>query len=208
MSTRYGGGVHQWNVQLKNFFKVLYVRSSKTRVDLPHSQLPQWVNLTTIIYNPTIFVIKLSILLQYLGIFVPNRKTNMRMFIAVWTLVAIMFTFYLIDVAFNIFICQPRDKYWNRLKQGSCYDLEISMEATALFNVISDFFILLLPIPTIWKLQITLKKKMWIFAVFATGMMYVLIFSPFGFSSTRKSESLRVIVKCFSKPRVSEARPR
>lgn len=25
MTTRYGGGVHQWNVQLKELFKMLYV---------------------------------------------------------------------------------------------------------------------------------------------------------------------------------------
>lgn len=171
LSTRYGSGVHQWNVQVKNAVKLLYVKSSKSRVLRPHSQLSQWFNIYTIIYNPAIFVIKLSILLQYLGIFVPNRKTNMRMFIAVWTVIATMFVFYLIDLAFNIFICRPRDKYWNLLKPGSCYSMVILMQATALFNVISDFFILLLPIPTIWKLQIDLKRKLLIFAVFATGMM-------------------------------------
>lgn len=131
----------------------------------------QWTNLSTIVYNPALFVIKVAILLQYLEIFVPNRKTNMRMFIAVWAVIVTMFTFYLIDVAFNIFICRPRDRYWNRFKPGSCYSLELSMVATGLFNVISDFCILLLPLPSIWKLQMKMKRKAWIFAVFATGMM-------------------------------------
>lgn len=27
LTTKYGGGAHQWNVQLKNFFRMLYVNS-------------------------------------------------------------------------------------------------------------------------------------------------------------------------------------
>ena len=124
------------------------------------------------IYNPTLLVIKLSILLQYLRIFVPSRKANMRMFIAVYTVIAAIFIFYVVDTGFNIFICRPREKYWNRLMTtGSCFNLDASMQATGLFNVISDFAILVLPIPSILKLQLPLKRRLGILAVFATGVL-------------------------------------
>lgn len=94
------------------------------------------------------------------------------MFIAVYAVIVAIFIFYLVDMAFNIFICRPREKYWNRLMtKGSCFNLDASMQATGLFNVVSDFAILVLPIPSILKLQVPLRKKLGILAVFATGVL-------------------------------------
>lgn len=96
----------------------------------------------------------------------------MRMFVAVHSVIVATFIFYLVDTAFNIFICRPREKYWNRLiTTGSCFNLDASMQATGLFNVISDFAILVLPIPSILKLQVPLRRKLGILAVFATGVL-------------------------------------
>ena len=131
----------------------------------------QWVNVASIIYDPTLFVIKLSIFLQYLRIFVPSRQANMGMFIVSYVVIAAIFFFYVIDMFFNIFMCRPREKYWNPLMEGSCYSWNASMVSTGVFNVVSDFAILLLPIRSIWKLQIPLKKKMGILAVLATGVV-------------------------------------
>jgi hypothetical protein len=41
---------------------------------------------------------------------------------------------------------------------------------TGIFNVISDVYILLLPIPMIWKLQTNFKRKMQLLAVFSVGL--------------------------------------
>lgn len=71
----------------------------------------------------------------------------------------------------NLFACRPRNKFWNPLKKGSCfnyYDLNLN---TGFFNIISDFAILILPIPSIWNLNVSLKKKLRILAVFATGLL-------------------------------------
>lgn len=102
----------------------------------------------------------------------PSRKANMGMFIAVHSVIVAIFIFYFVDTFFNIFICRPREKYWNRLMTtGSCYNLDASMQATGLFNVLSDFAILVLPIHSIWKLQVPLRRKLGILAVFATGTL-------------------------------------
>lgn len=95
------------------------------------------------------------------------------MFIAVHIVIAAILIFYLIMTAFNIFLCRPREKFWDPLltTTGSCYNFDASMQATGLFNIISDFAILLLPIWPIWKLQVPLKKKLKILAVFATGVL-------------------------------------
>ena len=95
----------------------------------------------------------------------------MGMFVTAQVVIAIIFMFYLVDTAFNIFMCRPREKYWNRLQTGSCYSYDASMLGTGFFNVFSDFALLMLPVRSIWKLQVPMKKRLGILAVFATGML-------------------------------------
>lgn len=116
-------------------------------------------------------MIKFSIFLQYLGIFVPNRHANMGTFIVAQVIIAIIFLYYLIVTAFNIFICRPREKFWNRVLQGSCYNRTALSLSTGFFNIFSDFALLMLPLWSIWKLHVPVKKKLGLSAVFASGML-------------------------------------
>lgn len=45
--------------------------------------------------------------------------------------------------------------------------------ASGIFNVLSDFAILILPIVPIWKLQLPFKKKILMIAIFSTGLWSV-----------------------------------
>lgn len=116
----------------------------------------------------------------------------MGLFIAIYAAIGILFSFYLIITAFNIFICRPREKFWNLFVDGSCYDINATMKATALFNVISDIFILVLPIPSIWRLQVVARKKIGICIVLASGVLSVFRFSfhPLAFSGTKGDDRL------------------
>ena len=162
-----------WDVQVKNFFALLYVwcftKDQRSR-DVTNSN--QWVNLSSIIYGPTIFFIKLSILLQYLRIFVPNRKGNLSMFFGVQACIWSIFVFYLVDTVFEIIMCIPRKKIWNPLMTtGHCFNTNAAFQATGIFNVISDFAIFLLPMPSLWKLQMSRKRKILMMTVFGTGFL-------------------------------------
>jgi len=132
----------------------------------------QWVNVADIFYGITVCLIKLSILLQYGRIFVPNRKNNMALYVAIQILVWSNIGFYFVDTIFAIISCSPREKIWNRLiTTGHCFDINATYMATAILNVVSDFSILILPMIPIWKLQMPLKKKCVMTAIFATGAM-------------------------------------
>ena len=39
------------------------------------------------------------------------------------------------------------------------------------FNVVSDFYLLLLPVPVVWNLQMPLRKKIGILTIFTTGLL-------------------------------------
>ena len=69
-------------------------------------------------------------------------------------------------------MCNPREKLWNPLiTDGHCFNSGTDFESSGIFNVISDFAILILPMPCLWKLQMPLRKKLLVMGVFATGFL-------------------------------------
>ena len=94
------------------------------------------------------------------------------MFIAIQLTLWIISLFYFILMFFTIFQCSPRENIWNKLATtGSCYNIDAIDKATGVFNVISDFAVLILPLSSIWKLQMTTKKKFLVSGVFALGFL-------------------------------------
>jgi hypothetical protein len=68
-------------------------------------------------------------------------------------------------------LCSPQERVWNKLiTTGHCFDWQAKYMATGIFNVISDFEILILFMIVIWKLQTPFKKKIMMIAIFATGV--------------------------------------
>lgn len=57
---------------------------------------------------------------------------------------------------------------------GHCFNQDLLVTTLGIYNAISDFAVLLLPIHAVCKLQMPLKKKIGIFAIFATGFLLVL----------------------------------
>ena len=163
-----------WNVQLQTFFDMLYVRLARRVFKTMEMGLTtnQWVNISAVVYGFVVFFIKLSILLQYLRIFAPTRKGNMFIYVGVHVCIWSNLIFYLVETVFEIAICTPRKKIWNPLMTtGHCFSVDATFQATGIFNVISDFAILILPMPCLWRLRMPLKKKVLMTTIFATGFL-------------------------------------
>ena len=132
----------------------------------------QWSNVGVTMYCVVVGLVKVSILLQYLRIFVPCRKTNIPLSITIHALIWSTTLFYFIMALTAINECTPRKKIWNPLMvSGHCLDTNAGYRATGLFNVFTDFAILIVPIVPLWKLQMSLSKKFRITAVFACGIL-------------------------------------
>ena len=94
----------------------------------------------------------------------------MGLFLAIHVLIWIIFLFYLVVTFFQIFMCSPRERIWNKLiTEGHCFDEDVAFRTIGMFNVISDLAILIVPMVPIWKLKLPLKRKILIIAIFATG---------------------------------------
>lgn len=131
-----------------------------------------------VFYNPTIFVTKLSILLQYERLFCPHRAGWTHL--VIWALIIFNLLFYIAVMIPQVLACNPREKIWHPYIEGTCLDLAAILISGAVVNVISDFAILILPLFKVWRLQLSASKKLGVSAIFATGLLYVSFTDLFG----------------------------
>ena len=84
--------------------------------------------------------------------------------------------FYVATGIVKIWECIPRQRIWNPAVPGTCIDLSTLMITVGFFNTITDVVILLVPVKSVWNLQMTRKKKWGTVAVFTVGFTYRLCF--------------------------------
>lgn len=128
----------------------------------------QWGMIVKALYTWTIMILKISILLQIMRIFVPARRGNELMFWTTTILIGATFVFYLIEFFLDILKCSPRERAWNPTIPGHCI-FRTNLIYRASFNVISDVVILALPIAKIWRLQMPRERKIGVSLIFSIG---------------------------------------
>ncbi|KAF2872301.1 hypothetical protein BDV95DRAFT_569447 [Massariosphaeria phaeospora] len=152
---KWGAGVHQWQVTLGQLFNQLY-----------------WMNTAEVAYCPLSFLVKMSILLQYIRLFAPTRDLNKPMWYGAWATAVACFIFYTIFMFWTLFYCYPRQMIWNKLTpNGKCNDHTPIVISQGAFNMGSDIIILLLPTTSLWQLHVPFARKMVITVLFATGLL-------------------------------------
>ena len=123
-----------------------------------------------ILYGPAIFFAKLSVLLLYLELFAINKQTRIMVAIAI----TIITSQCIATITGQAVLCVPRpgvswdigDATHNCMVVADLYG--IFMAAISLF---SDLFIIYIPMPVVWRLQLPLRKKVGISVVFFTGVL-------------------------------------
>lgn len=121
-------------------------------------------------YPWAIWLAKAALLFQLIRIFTPNKTgtTYRVLHLLIWINLAfytsLEFTF--------IFQCVPLDRFWYPEKPGGrCIKYGPVTLAAGSANIISDFLILILPLMSIWRLNMSSKRKIGVSAVFATGLL-------------------------------------
>ena len=137
-------------------------------VDLTHRS-------SLIILNVSCYpIIKLSILLLYLRIFINSRFRQLC-----WAGVTFVSCMCVANTLVAIFACRPVAGFYNSNIKATCINDVQFYWATAILNVVTDLYILVLPIPMVWRLQISFKRKLGISAMFMLGGLYVLLKARF-----------------------------
>jgi len=125
----------------------------------------------TIVYGPTVFFIKVSILILYQRLFSLKRWMKILIYLGMG------YIFLANAIATILFgaLCAPRngEPYIIRYQRPICVDNVNNLAlATSIVNLVSDIYLLALPLPLVLKLQLSNKKKTGLVAIFMTGILY------------------------------------
>ena len=127
----------------------------------------QYSNYDDMIYSVALAMIKISILLLILRIFLSTQRD--KFYWVTQGLIAVNTIFYIIFLFVPIFLCKPLSKIWNPDEPGKCLKIFDLYIASAAFNMISDIAMLSVPIFLIWKLQMSYRRKLGVSLIFGVG---------------------------------------
>ncbi|KAH7021451.1 uncharacterized protein B0I36DRAFT_425109 [Microdochium trichocladiopsis] len=123
-----------------------------------------------VIYVPCLALSKASMLLFYRRVFSTpgmQRAVDIALgLVVVWT------------IAFEcacIFLCNPVSFFWNRFGEGQCGDFLAMICTLIATNALGDLIVMIMPMRTVWSLQMKKTEKIGIMSSFALGLACIVI---------------------------------
>ncbi|KAI1843271.1 hypothetical protein JX265_012156 [Neoarthrinium moseri] len=164
LECHYGLGTHISTVAEEDVVPYLKVGlATISGLDL-RSQL-QAFYVSTITYSVAIYLVKISIILQYCRIFKDTRfytvSYAMMIGLSVWTVV----------MGFLLtFICVPVSLFWEPDTPGTCMNRLALWLSIAVINMATDITCFVMPIPSILRLQMRKNQKIFLAGIFALAL--------------------------------------
>ena len=120
------------------------------------------------LYFPTLGMVKISTLLLFARIF-PSHYFHrilwaVGLFISIYTMIAMIVM---------IFQCRPLNAAWDLSINSDCIDLSKLFIVMGSMNVLTDFLLLCLPLPQLWKLQMHRGTRIQVMGIFSIGSLSV-----------------------------------
>lgn len=119
---------------------------------------------------PTMLMAKWSILFQFRRLFCTGQVRDAT-FWSIHILIFLCAAYYFSAVFTFTFQCLPREKTWNPLLEGHCINVSAAIVSQGAANLLLDLGILITPIWAVWNLQLSLKHKIGVSAVFGVGLL-------------------------------------
>lgn len=123
-----------------------------------------------ILYMTAVTLPRIAICRLYLRIFVDKTIR-----ILTWIVVAICALHGIGSGLITEFVlCHPYSYGWDKtIKGGWCGDIEAGFKYVSVPNLVIDVSLILLPISSLYRLQISRTRKVGLFITFMTGCLYV-----------------------------------
>jgi hypothetical protein len=135
-------------------------------------QKPEWVKnytkltlASSLSYSASAMFIKLSLLAFYLR-FLSNEPAFK---IIVYTVMFVSISFGVGSVLSAALQCVPISMLWDATVKGRCINVNLFYYANASLNIITDTIIYVLPLPTLWKLQLPVIQRVGLCGVLSLG---------------------------------------
>lgn len=124
----------------------------------------KWFYIAQPPYKVTICLNKVATILLYLRIFVTQRFQ-----IAAYTVMGIVIAWSIGAATATILQCVPIAGSWDKNVDATCIDTDRFWIAYAVLNILTDIMVLALPIVPIMALQLSMRNKLMICALFLMG---------------------------------------
>lgn len=115
-------------------------------------------------------LVQISLLAFYLRVFTCTGKFK----IVVWIMMGIAACFGCANTLAMLFQCRPISFFWEGWSQksrGTCFNINTFSWARAAIEITIDLAIMILPLPMLAKLQMSLRKKIQVMAMFSIGFV-------------------------------------
>jgi len=120
-----------------------------------------------LLYNPVLTLTKASLLLFYLRLSV-NTAFHRCIWATMSVTIGIGISFFIAD----LLQCTPIAFFWDSsIVGGKCINQFLFYFISAAISTATDLWILLLPMPIFWGLQISVKRRIVLVSLFALGFV-------------------------------------
>lgn len=121
-----------------------------------------------IVWVVAVTVIRSSIIFLYIHLF-PKRLYQT----ICYGVLALNIAFLIGTILADCLICQPLSFRWDfTVRGGSCGDEASLNFFIAVFNLIEDAIVVVLPMPIVWRLQMATGRKVGLSCIFGMGIAY------------------------------------
>lgn len=111
---------------------------------------------------------KVALCFAYLRITGSNIKSTYRK--VIWAVMMFSIFSHLGGTLVLIFQCSPVQKSWRPRTPGMCLRNDITFYVLAAITIVCDIVIFLLPIPLLMRVQINIRRKIGLIAIFMLGL--------------------------------------
>ena len=124
------------------------------------------------LYDTSISLPKTSVLFFYSRVF-ETQQTRFRY--ALWFSHFLVVSWLIAIPLSTVFVCDPVEKQWKPATPGHCHSNNVWRRESSIPSVVIDLILLLLPMPMLWRLQMTRIRRIMIVSVFACGYWSVVV---------------------------------
>ncbi|KAI0385918.1 hypothetical protein F5Y04DRAFT_160013 [Hypomontagnella monticulosa] len=120
-----------------------------------------------LLFTASLGLIKISVVLMFMNIFFSRRFR-----LAAMVTIAFTITWMFLTLLLELFVCHPIEKNWNfRSTIGHCGDQRAAFASVGVVDILTQLTILMLPLPTIVKLEMEWRYKIVTACVFSIGIL-------------------------------------
>ncbi|GME28826.1 hypothetical protein F5883DRAFT_504563 [Neofusicoccum parvum] len=172
MFLHYGCGTHATTLSTYQLERINTVSPNLHRLSISSNSPHQWLFVEEIFYMFTHWTIKQAFLLFYLRL---SPSVAYRYCVIGAMVVNTVFT--IINWLLAFLQCTPFDAIFHPAlhPDANCIDKNILLMGPSVLNIITDVIILALPIPTVWSLQMPMRRKIAVIAVVSFGASAVIV---------------------------------